>query len=194
MIAAAGDLIPTTPFGAWVLWLGMVLVFGSAAVAGWMRIVMRIPPAPRQLLRQRSLHEISIEERRLLLSQVDEVRAEAVSGQQSLSQTHLSLAAILRALGTRATTQNLEVATLGEIRRALGDIWPDFCDTLARCQEPSFAALSRADLEENLTRVRTLIYNATQAADVPDAPRWRDRFGRAPQREAPHAQHPQERP
>lgn len=165
MTLTSASLLPTTPFGAWVVWLGIVIMLTASAWAGWIRILTHTPPAPRQLLRQDSLFAVSVRERSLFLSQVDEVEADAAAGRIDLSEAHLRLAAILRALGTQATRQNLEVATTREIHRALDGVWPDFTHTLSACQEPSFAALSSADLADSLERVRGLIAAATRAAD-----------------------------
>ncbi|MDU0969211.1 MAG: hypothetical protein E7A79_09030 [Actinomycetaceae bacterium] len=167
---ATDVLLPTTPFGAWVAWLGMVMILAAAAAAGWIRILTHTAPAPRQLLHQDTLYELSRRERAIFFDQVDTVAGEVDRGVVTPSQAHLELAAILRALGTRATRQNLEVATTTEIWRAVGGVWPQFCQTLTDCQEPAFAAQDTADVGTMIERVRALIVAATQAADFPDPP------------------------
>lgn len=179
-MSAAADLIPAQPYSSWVLWLGLFLLIGSGALAGWLRISTRIPPAPRQLLAPKYVGMVSLRERRLLESQLDRIQARVAGGEVSPAAAHLEVAAVLRALGTFASGRNLEVATFDEITRTMRMAWPQYLAVLQTCQEPSFAPAAAPPIEDTLARTRALVLSVSppdpQVSD--GAQFWRDWWGR----------------
>lgn len=162
---ANAELLPTGPFASWVLWLAFIIFLSALSLAGWIHYLTRLPvritvPGPGEIVRA-----VSARERSRFLSDIDTVLTSYRAGAASVSQAHLALAAIARALASAATNTNLETATKAVIASKLGAVWPELVALIGACEAPSFAAHAHADVEATAAELVRLVRAATRLAD-----------------------------
>lgn len=121
-------------------WMWMLGVFLVLSVLVWVGAALwrwwhgEDPAAP-------DLLTLSEAQRRRYLGLVDEIARRRAEGDLDERDLHLALAGLMRALGTQRTGQDLESATVEEIRR-LVPTWPRLVEVLEACEEASFSGVA----------------------------------------------------
>lgn len=153
-----GELLPPVFHSWWVLALGVGLVLLVGIWVGAWVVRARMAPKLRAELgmREPTLAEVDSEMRSRYFAQLLEIKTRYEAGKIDARDLHLSVAAVIRALGTERSGIDLEVLSVAEVARRFPS-WPQIAVALRQCETPSFAGGGDQEIARTLDLARAVV-------------------------------------